>query len=123
MDDPTADDDLLIPPDTRRPARLLDSRRQADGELSDSDDEGTGGRRNHASGKDSDNISENGSGHKLVGAGIMNFGAHSGPSSHTTVARVLSSSANQVESNEKNEEGDWKEDGPENKMAIDESMD
>ncbi|KAE9410758.1 histone deacetylase complex, catalytic component RPD3 [Gymnopus androsaceus JB14] len=38
MDDPNADEDLLIPPDVRRPQRLLDSRIQDDGELSDSDD-------------------------------------------------------------------------------------
>lgn len=48
MDDANEDDDL-IPPDVRRPQRLLDSRRQADGELSDSDDEGEGDRRDHAS--------------------------------------------------------------------------
>ena len=48
MDDLNADEDM-ISPDERRPWRILDSRRQADGELSDSDDEGEGGRRNHAS--------------------------------------------------------------------------
>ena len=39
MDDPNEDEDM-ISPNERRPMRLLDSRRQADGELSDSDDEG-----------------------------------------------------------------------------------
>lgn len=48
MDDPNEDEDL-IPPDTRRVTRLLDSVVQHDGELSDSEDEGEGGRRNHAS--------------------------------------------------------------------------
>lgn len=95
MNDLTADDDILIPPDTRRHRRLLDSRIQADGELSDSDDEGTGGRKNHASQKDTDNVeNSNGSGRKLLGAGIMSSSstsAHAGPSVHTTVARVLSS--------------------------------
>ncbi|KAF4572664.1 Histone deacetylase RPD3 [Pleurotus pulmonarius] len=52
MDDPNQDEDDLIEPDERRPRRLLDSRRQADGELSDSDDEGEGGRRDHASHRD-----------------------------------------------------------------------
>lgn len=51
MDDPNEDEDL-IPPDERRPQRLLDSRRQNDGELSDSDDEGEDSRRDHASHRD-----------------------------------------------------------------------
>lgn len=50
-DDPDEDMD---DPNDRRPTRRLDARRQADGELSDSDDEGEGGRRNHASHKDAD---------------------------------------------------------------------
>lgn len=53
MDDPNEDEDL-IPPDVRRPRRLLDSRRQADGELSDSDDEGEDDRRNHQSHREPD---------------------------------------------------------------------
>jgi histone deacetylase 1/2 len=53
MDDPNEDEDL-IPPDVRRPQRLLDSRRQADGELSDSDDEGEDGRRDHQSHRESE---------------------------------------------------------------------
>jgi histone deacetylase 1/2 len=53
MDDPNEDEDL-IPHDTRRVTRLLDSVVQNDGELSDSDDEGEGGRRNHASARDED---------------------------------------------------------------------
>jgi histone deacetylase 1/2 len=65
MDDLNADEDM-ISQDERRPRRLLDSRRQADGELSDSDDEGEGGRRNHAS---------EGSGIKFgIGVGIMSSG-------------------------------------------------
>lgn len=55
MDDPNEDEDL-IPPDERRPQRLLDSRRQADGELSDSDDEGEDDRRNHTSHREKDNV-------------------------------------------------------------------
>lgn len=102
MDDPNEEEDELIPPDVRRPQRLLDSRRQADGELSDSDDEGTGGRRNHASHKERSSAgraSENGiggAGRKFgmgVGVGIMSSGAastHAGPSGHTTAARILS---------------------------------
>jgi len=101
MDDLNQDDDL-ISPDERRPRRLLDTRRQADGELSDSDDEGEGGRRNHALHRDRDSASrssENGSsgGRKFgMGAGIMSSAqtasAHhgAGPSGHTTVARLLS---------------------------------
>ena len=52
-DDPDLD---MLDPNERRPMRLLDSRRQADGELSDSDDEGEGGRRDHASHKDRDTV-------------------------------------------------------------------
>lgn len=48
MDDPYEDEDLMDPND-RRPVGILDSRRQVDGDYSDSDDEGEGGRRNHAS--------------------------------------------------------------------------
>jgi hypothetical protein len=52
MDDPNADEDLIpTNADVRRHRRLLDSRIQNDGELSDSDDEGEGGRRNHVSHK------------------------------------------------------------------------
>lgn len=93
LDDPNADEDL-IPPDERRPMRLLDSRRQADGELSDSDDEGEGGRRDHAKFRESDSVEGSGS-HKFgIGGGILTSGAASthgaGPSGHTTVARMLS---------------------------------
>ncbi|EMD41662.1 histone deacetylase complex catalytic component RPD3 [Gelatoporia subvermispora B] len=76
MDDPDADEDL-IPTNERRPQRLLDSRRQADGELSDSDDEGEGGRRNHASHKDRDSMPL--AGRKFGAAvGIMSTGSTHG---------------------------------------------
>ena len=101
MDDMNEDEDL-IPPDTRRHRSLLDSRRQADGELSDSDDEGTGGRKNHAHHRERDSVSrssENDSqGGRKFGmgpAGIMGSGStaiHAGPSGHTTIARILSNS-------------------------------
>ncbi|KAF9036492.1 histone deacetylase complex catalytic component RPD3 [Hymenopellis radicata] len=48
MNDPNAYEDL-IPKDERRTRSILDSRIQGDGELSDSDDEGEGNRRDHAS--------------------------------------------------------------------------
>ncbi|KAF5368587.1 hypothetical protein D9758_002339 [Tetrapyrgos nigripes] len=96
MDDPNEDEDL-IPPDTRRPRRLLDSRRQNDGELSDSDDEGEGGRRNHAKHKDPDSTETVTPSRKKFGGagiGIMSTSAApthgAGPSGHTTVARILS---------------------------------
>lgn len=83
--------------DNRRPQRLLDSRRQADGELSDSDDEGEGGRRNHMRHRDPDSIGGNdGGGRKFgMGIGIMTSSGSTnthgaGPSGHTTAARVLS---------------------------------
>lgn len=61
----------------RRPQRLLDSRRQADGELSDSDDEGEDDRRNHTSHRDNDSIGPTG---RRFGAavGIMSTGTTHG---------------------------------------------
>jgi histone deacetylase 1/2 len=100
MDDTNEDEDL-IPPDERRPMRLLDSRRQADGELSDSDDEGEGGRRNHSRHKDRARSRSSGresnsgsSGRKFgIGVGIMSSATTSmhgaGPSGHPTTARNL----------------------------------
>jgi len=124
MDDPNEDEDL-IPPDTRRPRKLLDSRRQADGELSDSDDEGEGGRRNHAKHKDPDSITEK-TGRKKFGAmGIMASATAptqgAGPSAHTTVARILSNgppvagSSMDVESERKSENGN----GDSEPMSVD----
>ncbi|KAJ6574774.1 histone deacetylase complex, catalytic component RPD3 [Mycena capillaripes] len=95
LDDPNEDEDL-IPPDTRRHRRLLDSRRQADGELSDSDDEGEGGRTNHAQHRDPDSTSRS-SGNEAAGGrkfGIMasaSTASGAGPSGHSTAARILSS--------------------------------
>ena len=96
IDDPNEDEDL-IDPDDRRPMRLLDSRRQPDGELSDSEDEGEGGRRNHARyrERDSNGHGPNGS-HKFgIGGGILNSGTASmhgaGPGGQRTVVRMLSS--------------------------------
>ena len=90
MDDMNQDEDMLDP-DDRRPQRILDRRVQADGELSDSDDEGEGGRRDHAShrGSPSSNGSHSG-GHKFgIGVGILTTPAASthgaGPSGHTTL--------------------------------------
>lgn len=81
-------------PNERRPMRLLDSRRQADGELSDSDDEGEGGRRDHGHYRDQDD-EPNGT-HKFgLGGGILNttsMATHgAGPSGHTTAVRILKS--------------------------------
>lgn len=98
IEDPNEDEDL-VDPDDRRPMRLIDSRRQPDGELSDSEDEGEGGRRNHARyrERDSNGHGPNGS-HKFgIGGGILNSGTASthgaGPSGHRTVVRMLSSLA------------------------------
>lgn len=92
LDDPNANEDF-DDPNERRPMRLLDSRRQADGELSDSDDEGEGGRRNHSLYRDSEDLN---GGHKFgLGGGILNSGSMNshgaGPSGHTTAVRILSS--------------------------------
>lgn len=97
LDDPNQDEDL-ISPNERRPQRLLDSRRQPDGELSDSEDEGEGGRRNRASHRTRDSSSQSSNGkHKFgMGIGIMASGPSNthgaGPSGHTTAVRILSSS-------------------------------
>lgn len=67
----------MVDPNERRPMRLLDSRRQNDGEFSDSDDEGEGGRRDHASNKDRDTV---GTGRRFGAAavGIMSTGTTHG---------------------------------------------
>ncbi|KDR84801.1 hypothetical protein GALMADRAFT_233170 [Galerina marginata CBS 339.88] len=95
LEDPNEDEDFMDP-DDRRPMRLLDSRRQADGELSDSDDEGEGGRRNHARYRNRESNESNGTSHKFgLGGGILNSGSMNshgaGPSGHTTAVRMLSS--------------------------------
>ncbi|CAK5279956.1 unnamed protein product [Mycena citricolor] len=92
LDDPNRDEDL-IPADTRRHRRLLDSRRQADGELSDSDDEGDGGRTNHANHRLADSTTRSAGNEAAAGRkfGIMASGpsaSGAGPSGRT---RVLSS--------------------------------
>lgn len=96
LEDPNEDEDFINPND-RRPMRLLDARRQADGELSDSDDEGEGGRRNHARYRDRESEELNGN-HKFgLGGGILNAGSMNthgaGPSGHTTAVRILSAAA------------------------------
>ena len=85
MDDPDEAEDT-ISKDERRPQRLLDSRRQADGELSDSDDEGEGGRRNHASHADRDSV--NAAASRRAAVGIMTTGTTHGlgPSALPSVA-------------------------------------
>ncbi|KAF7965320.1 hypothetical protein HWV62_44484 [Athelia sp. TMB] len=97
LEDPNKDEDL-IPPNERRPMRLLDQRVQRDGEMSDSDDEGEGGRRDHADHKGNDTTSASvsvvgegdASTHKFgIGVGIMSSGqagpiGGAGPSGHTT---------------------------------------
>lgn len=111
IEDPNKDEDL-IPPNERRPMRLLDSRRQGDGELSDSDDEGEGGRRNHASNRDReespsgsasatrDADEDDGGGRKfgMGGVGIMSSGQAAsthgaGPSGHTTIPPIMAKPA------------------------------
>ncbi|KAF5377599.1 hypothetical protein D9615_005161 [Tricholomella constricta] len=98
LDDPNRHEDFESL-DDRRPQRLLDSRRQADGELSDSDDEGEGGRRNHMRHRSRDSVNaDDGTNRKFgMGIGIMTAAGSTnthgaGPSGHTTAVRVLSTS-------------------------------
>ncbi|KIY66231.1 histone deacetylase [Cylindrobasidium torrendii FP15055 ss-10] len=94
-------DEELIPPNTRRPRSILDGRVQHDGNLSDSDDEGEGGRRDHNTSipsrllkkrppmpvdEEAEEEDEAG-GQKRFRMGVATAAA--GPSEHTTVARVL----------------------------------
>lgn len=102
MDDLNQDEDTADP-DDRRNQRLLDSRVQADGELSDSDDEGDGGRRDHKSHKDDEPMH----GRKFsVATGIMNAGPAAsthgaGPSGHPpTIPPPLVSEAEAMEIDE-----------------------
>ncbi|KXN83577.1 Histone deacetylase 1 [Leucoagaricus sp. SymC.cos] len=94
MDDLNRDEDE-DDPNERRPQRLLDSLRTADGELSDSEDEGDG-RRDHASHRERGHSSDSDGKLKFgMGIGILAAGSASthgaGPSGHTTAVRVLSS--------------------------------
>ncbi len=96
-DDPDED---MVDPNDRRPMRLLDSRRQNDGEFSDSDDEGEGGRRDHTSNKERDTV---GTGRRFGAAavGIMSTGTTHGvgpsvaPPVAGTSAAALAKSADQ----------------------------
>jgi len=103
IDDSRQNEDL-IPPDTRRHRRLFNSRIQADGGLSDSDDEGEGGCRDHAHHRDRDSDRRSHSSevkskqvrHRCVypefgtsGAAGSTYGA--GPSGHINVVHPISS--------------------------------
>ncbi|KAF7789233.1 hypothetical protein EIP86_000174 [Pleurotus ostreatoroseus] len=77
MDDLNEDEDL-ISPDVRRPQRLLDSRRQADGELSDSDDEGEDDRRDITSHREADSAPTGLAAPKRLAVGIMSTGSTHG---------------------------------------------
>ncbi|KAG6845639.1 hypothetical protein H0H87_005846 [Tephrocybe sp. NHM501043] len=94
LDDPNRNEDFEDL-NKRRPQRLLDSRRQADGELSDSDDEGEGGRRNHMRHR---SVDADGTNRKFgMGVGIMTSSTSTlthgaGPSGHATATRILSTS-------------------------------
>lgn len=71
MNDPNRDEDT-IDPDQRRPMRLLDSLVQRDDELSDSEDEGEGNRKDRASHRDPDSVTTSPSGmRRKLGVGIM----------------------------------------------------
>jgi len=89
MDDPNQDEDT-VDRDERRPIWLRDSTIQKDGELSDSEDEGEGERRDHASHRDADTVTPNVG--RQVRVGIMAGAGHStgtgGASTHTSIAPV-----------------------------------
>ena len=74
LDDANRDEDMADP-NERRPQAALDARVQNDGELSDSDDEGEGGRRDHASHKERDTVAAPG---RRAAVGIMSTGTTHG---------------------------------------------
>lgn len=127
MDDIRAEDDL-IPPDERRPQRLLDFRRQDDGELSDSDDEGEGGRRDHAEHRDK--ADEKGTTHAQPAGrppmGIMRAASTggAGPSAHgaevllTTVPAEAEQKGHQQEKETEKEQEKDKEQEKEKETEI-----
>ncbi|KAI0322277.1 histone deacetylase complex catalytic component RPD3 [Amylostereum chailletii] len=90
LDDMNQDEDMLDP-DDRRPQAVLDRRVQAAGELSDSDDEDEGGRRDHASFREAAGGSAGRAGRKFgTGMGIMTATGPAptngaGPSGNSTV--------------------------------------
>ncbi|KAI0757259.1 histone deacetylase [Daedaleopsis nitida] len=97
-DDPDED---MVDPNERRPMRLLDSRRQADGELSDSDDEGEGGRRDHASHKERDTVA---TGRRFGAAvGIMSTGTTHGVGPSVAPAVASGPGAGQANSAEQSD--------------------
>lgn len=88
LEDPNRDEDMLNP-DERRPMRLLDSLIQRDDELSDSEDEGEGGRRNQARHRDPESVTTS-PGRRLAGVGIMGAAP---PGAGSAVAAAASSSS------------------------------
>lgn len=71
LEDPNRDEEIANRPEKRRPMRLLDSLVQRDDEYSDSEDEGEGGRRNHARHRDSESATTP----KRFGVGVGIMGA------------------------------------------------
>ena len=110
LEDPNRDEDI-VNPDKRRPMRLLDSLVQRDDELSDSEDEGEGGRKNHARHRDPDSVVSPSGRRFGVGVGIMGSappgvgsaaaavaggvpigaatGGSGGPSAHTAIEALV----------------------------------
>ncbi|TCD70086.1 histone deacetylase [Steccherinum ochraceum] len=107
MEDPNEDEDL-IPTNERRPQRLLDSRRQADGELSDSDDEGEDNRRNHASHKNPDSVAH--STGRRAAVGIMSTGSTHGIG--TSAATAVAGTSNSGAGSSVHSDMDTNDDGP-----------
>ncbi|KAF9452528.1 hypothetical protein P691DRAFT_804266 [Macrolepiota fuliginosa MF-IS2] len=123
MDDLNQDEDEDDPND-RRPQRLLDSRRQPAGELSDSEDEGDG-RRDHTSHRGRGHSSDSDNKHKFgMGVGILASSSAShgaGPSGHTTVVRMLSSNVADEEASTEALEGDMDLDMDDTPPAVHEN--
>lgn len=90
MDDLNQEEDT-VDPNTRRPLWDRDAAVQKDGELSDSEDEGEGERRDHASHREPDTVAPVVG--RRVATGIMAAapsGPHGGgPSAHTTIPPIM----------------------------------
>ena len=137
MNDPNRDEDT-IDPDERRSMRMLDSRIQRDDELSDSEDEGEGDRKDHANHRDPESVTISPSGmRRKLGVGIMGAAppgavaatatgtatagtGSGGPSAHSPVEKLVRRSDAETTGNGEDSQGASNNDEGE-AMEVDET--